>query len=176
MKYLFENRIVKNSLIFGLIYFFIALSIDFIDNLFIVFAVFFQFLPGITFPISTTNYSKLQIPKTKIIIHILISFLVYYGNVWIYSFERSFNLSPILAGFCGSFLYLTTSMLILNLKIKWTENITIALLSGIAFIPNILLNGNGTSIGLAILIWTILNGIVMYRTQKTEMKNGINQK
>ena len=171
MKYLFENRIVKNSLIFGLIYFFIALSLDFTDNLFIVFAVFFQFLPGISFPISTTNYRQLEIPKIKIIFHVLISLLVYYGNVWIYSFERSFNFSPILAGFFGSFFYLTTSMYILNLKIKWTKTLTVALLSGIAFLPNILLNGNGTSIGLAILIWTILNGILMYRTQKTAMKN-----
>ena len=170
MKYLFENRIIKNSIIFGLIYFFIAVSIDFTDNLFIVFAVFFQFLPGLTFPISTTKYRKLQTPKVKILLHILISVLVYYGNVWIYSFERSFYLSPILAGFFGSFLYLSTSVFILKLKIKWTELLSFSLLSGMTFIPNILLKGNGTSIGVAIFLWTILNGIAMFRIQTITQK------
>jgi hypothetical protein len=170
MNKILENKILKNCIIFSLIYFLFSMSIDFTDTFKIAFIVLMQFLPGLTFPISTTYYKKIQISNVKIIAHVILSISVYYANVWLYSYEGSFDLSPIFAGFFGSFFYLVISKYLLKIILNWKIIIVVAIISGIGFIPNILLKGNGTSIGFAILIWTLINGALIFDAQKRTLR------
>ena len=112
------------------------------------------------------NYIKLKTTPIKVIVHILFSVIIYYSNVWLYSYQNDFKLSPIFAGLLGSLLFLVMSKYILKLNTKWNEIIISSLLSGIVFLPIVIFEGIGISIGLAILLWTLLNGVIMYKSQK----------
>jgi hypothetical protein len=168
-----KNKVVLNSVIFGIFYFILSLSIDFIDTFKVFFIIFMQFLPGLTFPIFTTYYQKMKTSNITIALHILLSILIYYLNFWIYSYERSFECSPIFAGLIGSLFYQILSKYLLKIETKSVEIIKVAIISGIGFIPTIILNGNGFSIGFAILTWTLINGYLMYKSQMIKLKNEI---
>jgi hypothetical protein len=129
-----------------------------------------QFLPGLTFPIFTTYYQKMKTSSVNIALHIILSIFIYYSNVWVYSYERSFEYSPIFAGLIGSLFYQILTKYLLKLETKLVEIIAVALISGIGFIPTIILNGNGFSIGFAILMWTLINGYLMYISQIMKLK------
>jgi hypothetical protein len=169
-KNIFKNKIFINSVIFGILYFMLSLSIDFIDTFKIFFIIFMQFLPGLTFPIFTTYYQKMKTSSVNIALHIILSIFIYYSNVWVYSYERSFEYSPIFAGLIGSLFYQILTKYLLKLETKLVEIIAVALISGIGFIPTIILNGNGFSIGFAILMWTLINGYLMYISQIMKLK------
>jgi hypothetical protein len=169
-KNIFKNKIFINSGIFGILYFMLSLSIDFIDTFKVFFIIFMQFLPGLTFPIFTTYYKKTKTSNVNIALHIILSIFIYYSNVWVYSYERSFEYSPIFAGLIGSLFYQILTKYLLKLETKSFEIIIVALISGIGFIPTIILNGNGFSIGFAILIWTLFNGYLMYKSQIIKSK------
>lgn len=144
-----------------------SISLEYTDLFKVPFIILMQFLPGITFPISSVNYMKLKTTRIKVIIHILFSVIIYYSNVWLYLYENNFELSPMLAGLLGSMLFLIMSRSILKLNIKWNEIIFASIISGIAFFPVIIFEGNGISIGIAIFIWTIVNGVIMHKSQNT---------
>lgn len=148
----------------------LSLSIDFIDTFKFFFIIFMQFLPGLTFPIFTTYYQKMKTSSVNIALHIILSIFIYYSNVWVYSYERSFEYSPIFAGLIGSLFYQILTKYLLKLETKLVEIIAVALISGIGFIPTIILNGNGFSIGFAILMWTLINGYLMYISQIMKLK------
>ena len=169
-KNIFKNKIFINSVIFGILYFMLSLSIDFIDTFKFFFIIFMQFLPGLTFPIFTTYYQKMKTSSVNIALHIILSIFIYYSNVWVYSYERSFEYSPIFAGLIGSLFYQILTKYLLKLETKLVEIIAVALISGIGFIPTIILNGNGFSIGFAILMWTLINGYLMYISQIMKLK------
>jgi hypothetical protein len=169
-KKLLKNKIFINSLISGILYFTLALSLDFLDIFKFIFMLFMQFLPGLTFPLCTTYYRKLKTSNAIIVLHLLLSILIYYSNVWVYSYERSFQYSPILAGLMGSLFYQILSNYLLKIDTTAVEIIAVAIISGIGFIPIIILNGNGFSIGIAILTWTCINGYLMYKTQMPRFK------
>jgi hypothetical protein len=169
-KSLLKNKIFINSVVFGILYFMLSLSIDFLDTFKVFFILFMQFLPGLTFPIFTTYYKKLKTTTINIGIHIVLSILIYYLNVWIYSYSRTFEYSPIFAGLLGSVFYQVISKFILKIKTKFAEIMIVALISGIGFIPTIILNGNGFSIGFAIFTWTFINGYLMYKSQMLKLK------
>lgn len=161
-----KKIILIKSLLFGILYFLFSTSLDYTDLFKVPFIILMQFLPGITFPISAVNYIKLKTTPIKVIVHILFSVIIYYSNVWLYSYQNDFKLSPIFAGLLGSLLFLVMSKYILKLNTKWNEIIISSLLSGIVFLPIVLFEGIGISIGLAILLWTLLNGVIMYKSQK----------
>jgi len=169
-KNILKNKIFINSVIFGILYFMLSLSIDFIDTFKFFFIIFMQFLPGLTFPIFTTYYQKMKTSSVNIALHIILSIFIYYSNVWVYSYERSFEYSPIFAGLIGSLFYQILTKYLLKLETKLVEIIAVALISGIGFIPTIILNGNGFSIGFAILMWTLINGYLMYISQIMKLK------
>ena len=163
-----KSKILRNCLIFGFLYFLLTTSIDYIDTFKVFFIIFMQFLPGVTFPISTTNYKQNKISNTKIVIHLILSVLIYYGNCWLFNYENKFHLSPVFAGFIGSFLYLICSKFILKFELKLKEILIASLISGICFLPNIIFDkySYGITLGFALLTWTLTNGILISRAQK----------
>ena len=168
--YTLKKSILTKSLLFGILYFLFSTSLEYTDLLKVPYIILMQFLPGITFPISTVNYIKLKTTPIKVIAHIIFSVLIYYSNVWLYSYQSDFKLSPIFAGLLGSLLFLVMSKYILKLNTKWNVIIFSSLLSGIVFIPIVLFEGNGISIGLAILLWTILNGVIICKSDSADLQ------
>ena len=169
-KNILKHKIFINSVLFGVLYFMLSLSIDFTDTLKVPFLIFMPFLPGLTFPIFTTYYQKMKTSSKNIALHIILSIFIYYSNVWVYSYERSFVYSPLFAGLIGSLFYQILSKYLLKIETKTVEIIIVSIISGIGFIPTIILNGNGFSIGFAILIWTLINGYLMCKSQIIKLK------
>lgn len=123
-----------------------------------------MFLPGLTFPLVTTYY-KLN-GDNKILVHLILSVLIYHCSVWLFSGEGGIKYITIVAGIFGSSLYLIITKVILKRDISVMQIIVTALLSGLAFLPYALIGREGLLIGLAIFQWNIFNGIILNHEYK----------
>ena len=164
-----NSKVLINCLIFGLLYLILCILTEHLDSEFIFgfFLIFMPYLPGVTFPISTTAYKKIKVSKIYMIIHFVLSVLIYFGACRLLV-RGDFYLSPAIAGFAGSFLYLISSKFILRLELKWIEILLVSLISGICFLPLIFWGDSAgfITVGFAILTWTLANGILLDRVQK----------
>ena len=159
----YKNKPLYNSIISGVIYFLFSWSVDFMEITKAPFMVLMFFLPGLTFPLLTcylkrdyTNYSNIQF-----IIHLILSILIYYGSVYLF-----IEISSVFGGIMGSLFFQLETKILLKKAITWKQIITTCLLSGIGFIPYQFINHYGVSIGIGILLWTILNGHLLNNAYK----------
>lgn len=135
--------------------------------------LFMFFLPGITFPVTTSYYKKEKesYHLLLIITHILVSTIIYFMSVMIFlqgdasTGIAQWALLPVFAGFLGSFFYLISVNLFLNKQIDWLRLFLTALLSGMAFVL-VMLERRGwittmqdeLTISLSVFFWTVING------------------
>jgi len=129
------------------------------------FMVLMFFLPGLTFPALTCyfNSSYSNYSKIKIVLHLVLSILIYYGSVYLF-----IEISSILGGIIGSLFFQLETKMLIKKAITWKQIIITCLLSGIGFIPYQFLNHYGISIGIGVLIWTILNGNLLNNKYKKQ--------
>jgi hypothetical protein len=120
------------------------------------------FMPGLTFPlISTHLYSN--VPQKNVvssIIHCILSALIYYGAVWLFSAQRYIHIAPAIAALLGSLLYFVITIVLLGLRIATKRVIITVLISGIAFVPWLLFT-DFVWLGVAIFTWTVINGYTL---------------
>jgi hypothetical protein len=156
------NRPLRNSIIWGIAYLLFTLMLDFHEAFELFYSISMWFLPGITFPISTTFYSVNQEKENHLnhYLHLIGSIGIYYSGVWIFSAEGYFEFAPIIAGFIGSFFYLSITKYLLLKELNWKGILSTAILSGLGF-GLILLIDEKISLGIALLIWTISNGYII---------------
>ncbi|MBO9702960.1 MAG: hypothetical protein J7604_22285 [Sporocytophaga sp.] len=164
-----RNKPLINSIITGIIYFIFSWSVDFNEGIKVLFISVMMFLPGLTFPLVTTYY-KLK-GENKILIHLILSVLIYHCSVWLFSGEGVIKYITIAAGIFGSLLYLIITKLILKRDISFIQIMITSLLSGLAFLPYELIGREGILIGLAILQWNIFNGIVLNHEFKRSIES-----
>ncbi|MFD1187945.1 hypothetical protein [Pontibacter rugosus] len=164
-----SNKPFINSLITGLFYFLFTVSVYFIEVTKIPYMVLMPYLPGVTFPLLTTYYNLPNDKRTdkKVFIHFVLSVLVNHGCVWLYSGEGSMPHIVVAAGAVGSLLYLLTTKYILRKRLSLTMIWLASTSSGLVFLPYDL---QGTKsffmLGPAILIWTLINGLLLNREYK----------
>lgn len=138
-----------------------------------VFIITMLYLPGVIFPLLTTIPIRESDNKLKWrILHILLSVLIFYGSVWIFSGHVHLQLKyiSILAGFIGSVVYLITTWILYNYLFSNAEISIIGLLSGLAFLSFELFGGLPL-VGLAVSLWIIFNGYLLNLKHKTTAAN-----
>lgn len=156
-----NNKPLFNSTLTGLLYFIFCWSLDFGDETKYLFTRLMLFLPGLTFPLATSYYNTEKVTDVNRIVHFISSIAVYHGAVWIFSAEGSLNFIVIVAGFSGSLLFLLLSKYLLKKEISVIKVLITSTLSGLAFLPYKNFDQSGTSLGLTILLWTIINGLLL---------------
>lgn len=158
-----ENKPLYNSIIMGVFYFFFGWSIVFNDASRYMFPIFMLFLPGLIFPLFTCYFSneKKEISTSIIMIHLILSFGIYHGCVWIYTASGRMNYMAILAGFTGSLIFMLSTKFILKKEISLILIFITAMISGAAFVPTKHIGGESILLGLALFIWTVANGILL---------------
>ena len=116
------------------------------------------FIPGLIFPFLTTNYKNSK--RSKIIMHIIIAFLIYFAVFALYLQADRTNQLLEIGGFLGSLFYQLLTKYIFKTSSSYKLIFLIALLSGIAFLPTYYIYRSFPVIGFDLLVWTIFNGIV----------------
>ncbi|UTW64548.1 hypothetical protein KFE98_10535 [bacterium SCSIO 12741] len=146
----------------GLFYFLFCWSLDFGDTSKGLFAGVMLFLPGITFPL-TTSYYKLSNPNSILqpFIHFVLSVGIYHGSVWLFSGEGRIKFITILAGFLGSLLFLLATKYLLKKRITLVQIAVTATLSGLAFLPYEWITRSEFLMGFAVFWWTVVNGFLL---------------
>jgi hypothetical protein len=166
-----RNRQLINSILMGVFYLLFSWFADLSDLFFAPYAVLMQFMPGLTFPLTTTfPIETREFKSNQRILLIIFSVGIYHGSVWVFSGHLQMKYLSILAGLVGSIGYLTTSRLLLKYPLSNTEIISIGVLSGLAFLPFAILGGY-TLVGFAIAIWTIVNGYLLNQKSKIAAAN-----
>jgi hypothetical protein len=158
-----KNKPLINSIIAGLIYFLFSWSVDFNEGIKGLFMALMLFLPGLTFPLTTTYYNltKDNNEQPKIIIHLILSVIIYHIAVWIFSGEGRLKYITLIAGLFGSFLYLVITKLILKKNFSFGQIVLTAIVSGLSFLPYELIGRELFLLGIAILLWTVINGLTI---------------
>jgi hypothetical protein len=158
-----ENKPLLNSILTGILYFLFCWSIDFGDATKGIFMGLMLFLPGLTFPL-TTCYYKINDNKysdLNRIVHLVLSVGIYLGSVWLFSGEGRIKFITILSGFLGSLLFLLVTKFILKKEISIIKIVLISILSGLTFLPYELMGRLGIFMGLAVFLWTVINGMTL---------------
>lgn len=158
-----NNKPLVNSFLTGLFYLLFCWSLDWSDATQGLFMGLMLFLPGITFPI-TTSYFDIEDKTSKlgiILLHIVLSIAIYHTSVWLFSGEGRIKNITIIAGFCGSLLFLLATKMILKKDLAMMQIFIASLLSGLAFLPYELVARSGLLNGIAVFLWTITNGLVI---------------
>jgi hypothetical protein len=169
-----KNKPLFNALLFGLFYFLLTWLTDFSEGMKILYIMLMIILPGITFPLSTSYY---HLPTTKHkelkqVVHFVLSAATYHGSVWIFSGGHTIALSTVVAGFVGAALYLLFTKWVLSKRISYLIILLAAIASGLAFLPIELLHSRSPFLlGLAIFLWTMVNGLVLNRDYTTSTAN-----
>lgn len=172
-----ENKPLFNSLMMGILYFLLSMSVGISEGAKGLFMGSMIFLPGVSFPLTTCYYDDKGVLELglKQILHVLVSVIIYHGCVWIYSGDRGMNFMAVLAGFLGSLLFMLSTKYILKKQISIFQILLVAILSGLAFINDELLS-NEKITGLALFLWTVINGILMnYEFRKYSQLNETNE-
>ena len=165
-----RNKPLINSILTGLFYFIFCWSLNSGDQTSLLFMILMQFLPGLTFPL-TTCYFTLDNTKNKDknkLLHLILSVGIYYGNVWLFSGEGRIKFITILAGFVGSLFFQIATKYLLKKNFNLVQITTVAILSGLAFLPFEFNKGHVVFLGLAVFLWTIINGqLLNFEYRKT---------
>lgn len=165
------NKPLINSILLGLFYFFFCWSLEFFESTKGLFMRLMLFLPGLTFPLSTSYFKTKEIKysETTRILHLILSIGIYHGSVWLYSGEGQIKNITIFAGFLGSFLFMLLSKFILKKEITLQKIFFVSLISGLAFLPYELFGRIEILTGLAIFIWTVSNGMILNEEHKKDI-------
>ncbi len=158
-----QNKPLVNSVLMGAFYFLFSWSLDFTERTKGLFVLSMMILPGITFPMTTCYFFK-EIEDRELqrtILHCFLSVGIYYGAVWLFSGEGRMMYITILAGFLGSLLFLLSTKIILKKKISLIQIAITSILSGIAFFPYTTLIYSAFSTGIALFLWTVINGFLL---------------
>ncbi len=158
----YRNNIpLLNSILTGLFYLIFCWSIDFGDVTKVLFMTLMLFLPGLTFPLTTCYYKNGNITYTDLqkVSHLILSVGIYHGSVWLFSGEGRIKYITVLAGLLGSLLFLIVTKYLLRKKISFTQIIFTSVLSGLAFFQYEVNGGQGIFMGIAVFLWTIINGL-----------------
>ena len=163
-----NNKPILFGLIGGIMFFILCYLSKSNDETFIIFFYTMFFLPGITFPISTSYFrlENLNKKKLRIALHLIISIVIYYGSVRVFNLENKYDWITVFSGFIGSFLYLISTKLILKLRLKFSHIILAPVISAMSFLPYEIWSNNIKLLGLAILVWTITNSMIINETKK----------
>lgn len=171
-----KNKPLIHSILMAVFY---ALFITAVSHLQLF--LFMFFLPGITFPVTTSYYKneKESYHLLLIITHILVSTIIYFMSVMMFlsgdpsTGVAQWALLPVFAGFLGSFFYLISINMFLNKQINWLQLFLTALLSGIAFSP-VMLERLGLiahkldelTISFSVFFWTVMNGWLLNKVYR----------
>lgn len=179
MKSLITYTMKYRSLIYliasALFYFIFCWSIDSWEDGKGLFVFLMFFLPGVTFPLTTINYRNLNARKYSwaiALVYIALSVGIYYGCVWLFSAEMNIKYSHALAGSCGSLAFLLLTKFLLRVKLPLLHILCAAILSGLAFIPCSVFRWTGLLLGTGIMLWTLVNGVLLYYYQRRSVDNG----
>lgn len=161
-KYI-QNKAFYHSLIAGLFYFLLCWSVDFGEATKGLFVTLMLFLPGLTFPLTTCSYRTMKGTNSEysIIIHVVLSVVIYFGCVWLFSGEGRIDYITCLAGFSGSLMFLLLTKYLLKKELTIIQIVLTAIFSGLAFLPYELIGRHGILLGLAVFLWTIINGSLL---------------
>jgi hypothetical protein len=168
-----DNKPLIHSVCTGLFYLLFCWSLEFGDSTKGSFMVLMIFLPGLTFPLTTSYYQteKISNADARIIVHLIFSVAIYHGSVWLFSGEGRIKYITVLAGFSGSLLYLILTKYVLQKKISFTQIILTATISGLAFLQYEMYGREGLFMGLAVCLWTIANGQLLNLEHKKELNS-----
>ncbi|WP_298508950.1 hypothetical protein [uncultured Kordia sp.] len=167
-----KNKPLINSTLLAICYFLFCWSTDFGDATKRLFMFLMLFLPGLTFPLTTCYFKRKHdiTPDLLKLVHLVLSVGIYFGSVWLFSGEGRIPYITLLAGFSGAFLFLFITRILLKKLIKWTHIIVASILSGLVFMPYEYIENNGFLLGLAVSLWTLINGVILnqeYRKTNT---------
>ena len=165
-----DNKPLIHSVFSGLFYLLFCWSLEFGDSTKGSFMVLMLFLPGLTFPLSTSYYQteKISNADARRIAHLIFSVIIYHGSVWLFSGEGRIKYITVLAGFSGSLLYLILTKYALQKKISFTQIMLTATFSGLAFLQYEMNGREGLFMGVAVCLWTIANGQLLNMEYKKE--------
>lgn len=159
-----NNKPLFNSILTGLFYFLFCWSLTFGEATKLLFMILMQFLPGLTFPLTTCyfNTEESSYSHNQRVRHLVISVLIYYGSVWLFSGEGHIKYITVLAGLLGSLFFLIMTRYLLKKNIPFTHILFSSLLCGLSFFQ---FESNrrqgGLFMGISVFLWTIINGIVL---------------
>jgi len=160
-----KNKPLIHSILTGAFYLLFWWSLDFGDDTKMLFMILMMFLPGLTFPITTTYYNLKDDGSRDLRVtgHIILSVLIYHGSVWVFSAEGRIEYMTIVAGLSGSLFYLLATKYLLKKNLTYFQITLTSILSGLAFVPCVIKGIGGSAIiyGLSIFMWTIINGQLM---------------
>lgn len=159
-----KNRPLFYSILTGIIYFLLYWSLDFGSaSIGSLLAVMF-FLPGLSFPLATSYYhsGKIKNPILKNGIHFVLSFGIYIVIFFLFYLDYmgggTQKYLMLFYGFFGSLFFQLLTKHLLKKEITISQIAVTSFLSGLALLPFILIGKNGIEIGLAVFLWTMING------------------
>lgn len=163
-----KNTPLLSSVVFGVFYFLLTAGAHFSRSILELFIFLMLFLPGLTFPFSTFAFSSMSFRyhEIRIVLFIILSVADYYAMVWLYSGEGYYSFLPAAAGFLGALLYHLAAKLLLNAPGALWKIFVTALLSGAAFLPYVFSQSNLLLLGMALLLWTVINGWLINASRK----------
>ncbi len=143
----------------GFFYLWLSIGAEYNEEIKQAFAIVMLFLPGFSFPFTTTYDPIMVVGKdARIVPHLILSALIYHGNTWIFSLERRYPAIVVATGFTGSLFYLMMTKWMFSLPMPFQSILLIALLSGISFTGFVWPGKNIVPIGIGVFLWTVLNG------------------
>ncbi|MBK9256610.1 MAG: hypothetical protein IPM42_14065 [Saprospiraceae bacterium] len=147
----------------GFFYFIFCWSLDLGDGTKVIFMTLMLFLPGLTFPLTTSYYKTTNTSLSDIrkISHLTLSVLIYHGSVWLFSGEGRIKYITVLAGLLGSLTFLLATKYILKNNISLIRILLTSVLSGLAFLQYEWNGRQGLYIGISVFLWTLINGLTL---------------
>lgn len=88
-----------------------------------------------------------------------LSVAIYHGSVWLFSGEGRIKYIAVIAGFLGSLFFLILTKYLLRKTISLTQILLTSIGGGLAFLPFELFEGEGLFMGVAVFLWTLVNGL-----------------
>ncbi len=172
------NKPLVNSILTGMLYFLFCWSIDLSDTVKGFFSILMLFLPGWTFPLTTCyfNCNGTNPGSLRIQLHAILSVLIYHGSVWIFTAEGRIKYITVLAGFSGALLFLIVTKYLLGKEITWFQILVYSITSGAAFLCYEFGNRDGLFMGLAVFLWTMINGQLLnheFRKHHNHVAHGL---
>ena len=159
-----SNKAFYHSILFGCFYLLLGIWTEHDKNAFAFFITTMLFLPGITFPLSTTYCTiRFNKKKYKLLFHFLLSIAIYFLATYGEFSENGFRGSLVIAGGLGSTFYWLITKFLLHRRLKIKSILICSVFSGLSFLPSSLFDRfDGMALpllGLSIFLWTITNGI-----------------